>query len=65
MVVEVLLGAGGFNVNRGAEMTMVDTDIDVQKSDMGGGNVPGKVDRIPTVELFKESNKGVRPIGVE
>ena len=36
MVVEVLLGVSGFDVDRGAEMTMFSTDIDVQKSDMGG-----------------------------
>ena len=29
MVVEVLLGVGGFNVDRGAEMTMFNTNIDV------------------------------------
>ena len=63
MVVEVLLGVGGFDVDRGAEMTMSNTDIDFQKSDMGGGRVPGKVDRILTVELFKEISKGVRPMG--
>ena len=40
-------------------------DIDVQKIDMGGGSVPGEVDRIPTVELFKESSEAVRPIGPE
>ena len=32
----VELGVGGFDVDRGAEMTVVNTDIDVQKSDMGG-----------------------------
>ena len=52
MVVEVLLGVGGFDVDRGAEMNMFNTDIDVQKSDMGGGSVPGEVDGILTVELF-------------
>ena len=36
MVVEVLLGVGGFDVDRGAEMIMVNTDIDVQESDMEG-----------------------------
>ena len=46
MVVEVLLGVGGFDVDRGAEMTMVNMDIDVQKSDMGGGSAPGEVDGI-------------------
>ena len=48
MVAEVLLGVGGFDEVRGAEMTVVNTDNDVQKSDMGGGNVPGEVDRIQT-----------------
>ena len=52
IVVEVLLRVGGFDVDRGAEMTMFNTDIDVQKRDMGGGSVPGEVDRILTVELF-------------
>ena len=32
MIVEVLLGVGGFDVDRGAEMTMVNMDIDFQKS---------------------------------
>ena len=36
MVVEVLLGVCGFDVGRSVEMTMVNTDIDVQTSDMGG-----------------------------
>ena len=65
MVVEVLLGVGGFDVDRVAEMTMFNMDIDVQKSDMGGGSVPGKVNGIPTVELFKEISEGVRPMGPE
>ena len=65
MVVEVLLGVGGFGVDRGVGMTVVDTDIDVQKSDMEGENFPGEVVRIPTVELFKRSSEGVRPMGPE
>ena len=65
MVVEVLLGVGGFDVDRGAEMTMIDMDIDVQKSDVGGGSVPSEVDGISTVELFKESSEGVRPVRPE
>ena len=40
-------------------------DIEVQKSDMRGGSVPGAVDRIPTVELFKESSEGGRTMGPE
>ena len=50
-----VLGVGGFDVNRGVEMIVVNTDIDVQKSDVGGASVPGEVDGIQTVELFKES----------
>ena len=41
-------------------MTVVDTDIDIGKSGMGGGSVADEVDSIPTVELFKESSEGVR-----
>ena len=47
IVVEVLLGIVGFDVDRGAEMTVVNVDIDVQKSDVGGGCVPGEVDGYP------------------
>ena len=39
MVVEVLLGVCGFDVDRGAEMIMFNTDIDVQESDMEGNLV--------------------------
>ena len=65
MVVEVLLGVGGFDVDRGVKMTVVNTDIAIQKSDMGGGSVPGEVDRIPTVELFNEISEAVGPMGPE
>ena len=33
MVVEVLLGVGGFDVERGAEMTMFNMDIDLWRAD--------------------------------
>ena len=46
MVVEVLLGVGGFDVDRCEEMTMFNMDINVLKIYMGGGSVPGEVDRI-------------------
>ena len=65
MVVDVLLRVGGFDVDRGAEMTVVDTDIDAHKIDMGWGSVPGEMDGIQTVQLFKESNEGERPMGPE
>ena len=61
MIVEILLGVGGFNMDRGAELTMVNADIDVQKGDVG--DVPGEVDRLATVELFQESSEGVGPHG--
>ena len=65
MVMEILWGVGVFNMDRGAELTMVNADIIVQKSDVGGGSVPCGVDGIATVELFKESSEGVRPMGPE
>ena len=52
-------------MDRGAELTVVDADIDIQKSDVGGGNVPSEVHRIVTVELFQESSKGVRSMESE
>ena len=64
MVVEVLLGVGRFDVDRGAEMAIFNTDIDVQKCDVGEGSVPGEVDGILTVELFKEIS-GVGPMEPE
>ena len=56
-VVEVLLGVDGFDVDRGAEMTMFNMDIDVQKSDMGGGSVPGEG---TGYQLLSCSRKAVR-----
>ena len=46
-------------------MTMVNIDIDIQKSDMEGGSVPGEVNGRLTVEQFKEICEGVWPIGPE
>ena len=65
LVVEVLLGVGRFDVDRGAEMAIFDMDIDVQKGDMGKGGVPGEVDVILTVELFQEISEGVGSMGPE
>ena len=61
----ILLGFGGFNMNRGAKLTVVDADINVQKTDMGGGSVPSEVYGIATVDVFQESSKGVRSMGPE
>ena len=52
-------------MDRGAELTMVNPDIDVQKGDVGEGSVSSEVDKISTVELFQESSEGVRPMGPE
>ena len=62
---EILLGVDGFNKDRGVELTVVNADIDVQKSDVGGGSVRSEVDEIATVELFQESSKAVRSMGPE
>ena len=35
MVVEMLWKVGGFNMDRGAELTLVNADFDVQECDMG------------------------------
>ena len=63
LIVEILLGVGGFNIDRGVELAIVNADIDAHKGDVGGGSVSGVVDRIVTVELFQESSEGVRPMG--
>ena len=62
---QILLIVGGFNVDGGAELTFVDVSIDIQEGDMGLGVVPGKVDRVATVELFKEGDEGVWTIWPE
>ena len=50
-------------MDRGAEMAIFNTDADVQKGDMGGGSVPGEVDGILTVDLFREVSEGVGSMG--
>ena len=40
MVVEILLGVGGFDSDGGAELTVVSAVINVQKSDVGGKCCP-------------------------
>ena len=55
----ILLMVGGFDVDGGVELTLVDVSINIQESDMGLGGVPGEVDRIATVEPFKEGDEGV------
>jgi hypothetical protein len=41
---EVLLEVGGFGVDRGVEMTMIQAYMNVQKSDLGGGGIPSEFD---------------------
>ena len=55
----VMLMVGGFDVDGGVELTLVDMNIDIQEGDMGLGGVPGEGDRIVTVEPFKEGDEGV------
>ena len=47
-------------LHRGVQLTLVDANIDIQKSNVGGGSGPGKVDNIATVETFKENSEGLR-----
>ena len=35
MIVEILLGVCGFSMDKGAELALVNADIDVQKGDVG------------------------------
>ena len=65
VVMQVLLMVGGFDVDRGAELTLVNVNIDIQESNMGPGGVPGEVDRIATVEPFKEGGEGFGTIWPE
>ena len=45
------------------EVTLVDLNIDIQEGDLGLGGVPGEVDRIATVELFKKVMRESGPCG--
>ena len=57
VVMEILFVVGGFKMDRGAELTLVNANIYVQKCYMVLGNVPAKVDGIVTVEPFRECNE--------
>ena len=59
VVMQILLMVGGFDVDRSAELTFVDVNIDIQKGDIRLGGVPVEVDRITTVEPFKEGDEGI------
>ena len=59
VVVQILLMVGWFDVDGSAQSTLFDVNIDIQEGDMGLGGVPGEVDRIVTVEPFKEGGEGI------
>lgn len=42
---ELLLEVGGFDVDRGVEITMTQVHINVQKYDLGRGGMPSEFDR--------------------
>ena len=50
---------GEFNVDGGAELTLVNKNIDIQESDIGLRGVPGEAVRISTFEPFKEGSEEV------
>ena len=54
---------GGYHIDRGAKLTIVSVDMNVQKIDMGERNFPGKVDGRATLEIFKENSDSVCPMG--
>jgi hypothetical protein len=56
----VLLEVGAFDVDRGVEM-----NITIQERDFGGIGVPCKLNKLVTIEAFKELGEGVRTIRPE
>ena len=59
VVVQILPMVGWFDADGSAELTLLDVDIDFQEGDMGLGGVPGEVERIATIEPFKEGGEGI------
>ena len=57
--VEVLLVVNGFEVDRGAEVRLVNKDVNIKEGDMERGDGPGKSDRVTTIEALKEKEKGI------
>ena len=52
MAMQILLMVGGFDVDRGAELTLVDVNINIQEGDMGLGGVPGVLFESFTYSIF-------------
>ena len=57
--VELLLVVGGFDMDGGAEATLVNKDVNIQEGDMGRGDGPGKSERVATIEALKEEEKRI------
>jgi hypothetical protein len=53
---EILLEVGGFDMERGVEMTLTQVCINVQKR---GESVPSDLDGITVVEAFKQLGEGI------
>ena len=51
---EVLLGFGGFDVDIGVEMTMIQVYIDFQTHDLEGVSLPIEFDKIVAIKAFKK-----------
>ena len=60
----MLLEVSVFDMDRGAELTMVNADIDIQECDMGGGVVPCEVDGIVT-SCSRKVVREFRTMGVD
>ena len=59
---KVLLKLGRFGVDGCVGITMFLACI-VQESDLGGGPVPSKINRVTTLETFKELGEEVGSLG--
>jgi hypothetical protein len=63
--VEVLLVVGEFDVDGGAEVRLVNKDVNIQEGDMGRGDGPGKSDRVATIDALKEEENGIMTMSPE
>jgi hypothetical protein len=57
--VEVLLVVSEFDVDGGAEARLFNKDVNIQEGDMGRGDGPSKSDRVATIEVLREKEKGI------
>lgn len=54
---------GLFNVDRCPELTVLQMYIDIKEGDVGGGDVPGEMDCMVSIEVLKEGLKGILTMG--